>query len=318
MRYFTLYLLVTLFITTTMGQSNSIVFTPHWLPQAQFAGYYVAQELGFYDAAGLDVEIVHPSPQNPPYKMLLTGESDIISTFLTTAISLNEQIPQLRHVAQLSKRSSIAIVTRKSSNINSVKDFEGRKVGIWSLGFEELPRHWMSQNAVVVDWVPIRWTTSLFLLGAIDALTVMWYNEYAQLIYSGVNEDELTTFFMSDQGYDIPEDGLYVLDNTLENKQEAVMKFIEASNKGWEYAKEHRVEAVEIVLEIMKDHHLAASAAQQSWMLDKVLQQIESELWEMYFLPLKEKDYDAATKIMLEENNIVRKREFFNFVSPLF
>ena len=42
-------------------QAQRIVFTPQWTPQSQFAGYYVAQEKGFYQEAGIEVIIKHPS-----------------------------------------------------------------------------------------------------------------------------------------------------------------------------------------------------------------------------------------------------------------
>ena len=42
-------------------ESDTIVFTPQWTAQAQFAGYYVAKELGFYEEEGVKVQIVHPN-----------------------------------------------------------------------------------------------------------------------------------------------------------------------------------------------------------------------------------------------------------------
>ena len=59
MRKLLLTILLSLFFTNNYAQQ--IVFTPQWLPQSQFAGYYVAQELGYYEDAGLDVVIEHTS-----------------------------------------------------------------------------------------------------------------------------------------------------------------------------------------------------------------------------------------------------------------
>ncbi|MBQ5531932.1 MAG: ABC transporter substrate-binding protein, partial [Bacteroidales bacterium] len=55
-----LTLFMSIVATSANGQGR-IVFTPQWTAQAQFAGYYVAQEKGFYREAGIEVEIVHPS-----------------------------------------------------------------------------------------------------------------------------------------------------------------------------------------------------------------------------------------------------------------
>ena len=82
-------------------------------------------------------------------------------------------------------------------------------------------------------------------------ISTMTYNEYWQVIDAGIAEDQLVTFKYEDQGVATLEDGLYVLEDNLEDPEfkEKMVKFVRASMKGWKYAEENPDEAAEIVLE---------------------------------------------------------------------
>ena len=105
---------ILLFSNGALSQQARIVFTPQWLPQAQFAGYYIAQEKGYYKDAGLDVDIVHPTASVQATYMLSTGKADIISLFLVTALSFRNQGMDIVNVGQISQHSTILFVTKKS------------------------------------------------------------------------------------------------------------------------------------------------------------------------------------------------------------
>ncbi|HOI32346.1 MAG TPA: ABC transporter substrate-binding protein, partial [Bacteroidales bacterium] len=254
------------------AQTQKLVFSPHWLPQAQFAGYYVAEEMGFYKEAGIEVEIIHPSASVNAMHFLQSGQADIISLFLVTGLDNRFKGVDLVNIAQFSHNSALMFVAKKTSNINTLKDFKGKKVGIWRSGFEEIPKALIHEHQLEVNWVPILSTVNLFLLGGIDVMTVMWYNEYNQIYLSGLNEDELSTFFLSDYGYNIPEDGMYVLQNTLNEKNDALKAFVEASIKGWQYAAKNRDFTLDVVIERMRQANIPSNKAHQKWMLEKVLE----------------------------------------------
>lgn len=264
--------LISSFYFSVQAQPQKLVFSPHWMPQAQFAGYYVAEEMGFYQEAGLDVEIIHPSASVNAMQFLQSGQADIISLFMVSGLDNRFKGVDLVNIAQFSHNSALMFVAKKTSNINSLKDFNGKKIGIWRSGFEEIPKALIREHQLDVSWVPILSTVNLFLLGGIDIMTVMWYNEYNQIYLSGLNEDELSTFFLSDYGYNTPEDGLYVLQNTLSEKQDALQAFVEASIKGWQYVEANRDYALDIVIDRMRQANVPSNKAHQQWMLDKVLE----------------------------------------------
>ncbi len=305
------------FVIQGFSQTRELVFTPHWLPQAQFAGYYVAQDQGFFKDAGLDVKIIHPSASVNALTFLESENADVITLFLVTALSAAQDGLDLVNIAQFSQHSAIMFVTMKSSGIETLTDFEGRKVGIWRSGFREVPQALLDQQNIEVEWIPILSTVNLFLLGGIDVMSVMWYNEYHQIYLSGVNMDEMNTFFMSDYGLDIPEDGLYVLRKNLENRKEDLCAFVAASLHGWEYAAQNKEYTVDLVVSLMREQNIPSNHAHQRWMLDKILEVQDFSGNGKNATLLQEDDFEN-TRIILENfTGADCKIDYWNFHQPL-
>ncbi len=299
------------------SQLPKITFTPHWLPQAQFAGYYVADKMGFYEQEGIDVEIVHPSASVMATEKLISEESDVISLFLITAISVKSQGVDLVNIAQLSQHSALMFVAKKKSNILSLDDLNGKRIGIWKSGFDEVPKAIINSNNYNVTWVPILSSVNMFMIDGVDAMTVMWYNEYDQIINSGFNEDELTSIFFSDYGYNIPEDGLYCLNKTRLQRPGDLQKFVKGTLKGWEYAKNHKDEALDIVLNIMKAEHVATNMAHQSWMLERMIELIDIGNKNVKKGELAEYDFHKAQSILMDDGTVGSKISYKNFYKPV-
>lgn len=264
---------VLLFLVTSavFAQRQKLVFSPHWLPQAQFAGFYVALDQGFYADAGLDVEIIHPAANVNALRFVLEGKADVVSLFLVTALDAVFEGAPIVNIAQFSQHSAIMFVSMASSGITTLDDFRNKRVGVWLGGFHEVPQALLREKNIEVQWVPILSTVNLFLLGGVDVLTVMWYNEYHQIYLCGVDLEEMNAFFLADYGFNVPEDGLYVLGKTLEERPDELRAFVEATRKGWDYAAANRKYAVQLVVDLMRKENIPSNLAHQQWMLDKVL-----------------------------------------------
>ncbi len=301
----------------TYGQLPKITFTPHWLPQAQFAGYYVAQQKGFYVEEGIEVDIVHPSASVMANDRLITEESDVISLFLITALNEKHKGLDLVNIAQLSQNSALLTVAKKDKNINTLEDLSGKRIGIWESGFDEVPKTLIRANGLKVTWVPILSSVNMFMIDGVDAMTVMWYNELDQIVNSGFNPDELSTFFFSDYGYNIPEDGIYCLNKTLLQRKSDLQKFVKGTLRGWEYAKTHKEETLEIVLNLMRKEHIPTNLAHQSWMLDCVLELIEPGTKNIKMGEMFEPDYHKIQKILIEGNYMSKEIPFHQFYKPV-
>lgn len=299
------------------AQNERLVFSPHWLPQAQFAGFYVALDQGFYAEKGLDVDIIHPSALVNARTFLEEGKADIISLFLVTALEAARNGLDLVNIAQLSQHSAIMFVSKKESGIASLEDFEGKRLGIWMSGFQEVPEALMAERNIQPQWVPIMSTVNLFLLGGIDAMTVMWFNEYNQIYLSGIDHDELNSFFLSDYGYNIPEDGIYVLRQTLSDKPEALRAFVEASMQGWTYAAANREYAVDLVVDVMRKAHIPSNKAHQKWMLDKVLDMQETTGKEVYPTQLSREDFEKTRSIIERVRRTSFPLDYNQFFQPV-
>jgi len=265
-----LVLLTSTVFTSNPGfsQVTKLTYTPHWLPQAQFAGFYVALEMGFYSNENLDITIKHPSPTEDVLDLLVDGKADIVSHFLVSAIDRHQSGIDMVCFGQLSQNCAQMFVSRKKDSINKPKDLDGKRIGIWEAGFQEIPLALIDKYNCKVEWIPIVSSVNLFLMGGIDAMTVMLYNEYDQIINSGINVDELNPMLFSDFGFNVPEDGLYCMNEFYKQNGDALDRFVSASLKGWEYAFENKDFALDLVWKEMKAANIPSNMAHQKWMLE--------------------------------------------------
>lgn len=250
------------------GQTKRIVFSPQWTPQSQFAGYYVAQAKGFYKEAGLDIVIDHPSASNLALNRLREGSSHVITLQLVQAIRYIDRGIPLVNILQTSQQSSLMIVPRRK-DIRTLQDLKGKKVGIWKAGFGELAQILADRQQLDIRWIPFVNNVNLFISGAIDATLATSYNEYLQILACGIQPEHV--FYLADLGYDIPEDGLYVTADYYRTHRRELQAFAEASKRGWEWAAAHPEEALAIVMEEVRRHHVGTNKVHQKRMLDNIL-----------------------------------------------
>jgi len=247
-----------------------VYFLPQWLPQAQFAGYYVAHDLGFYRREGLEVIILRGGPGKEVTESLAQGLTHFGTLFLTSGIAARARGQRLVNVAQIMQRSGLMLVARKESGILSPKDLQGKKVGLWRGEFQIRPQAFFRKYQLSVRTVPQAGNMNLFLQGGVDAASAMWYNEYHQLLNAGLNPEELTTFFLADHGFNFPEDGLYCLESTYAQNPSRCRRFVQASLAGWRFAFEHPEEALDIVMKYVDEAHVPTNRVHQRWMLDRM------------------------------------------------
>nr|WP_245985841.1 ABC transporter substrate-binding protein [Maritalea myrionectae] len=243
--------------TTGLAQ-DKLTLQLKWVTQAQFAGYYVAQDKGYYDEAGLDVEIKAGGPDIAPPQVIAGGGADVIVDWMPSALASREKGVPLVNIAQPFKRSGMMLTCLKETGIKSPDDFPGRTLGVWFFGNEYPFLSWMSQLGLPTDGseggvtvLKQGFNVDPLLQKQADCVSTMTYNEYWQIIDAGISEDELVTFKYENAGVATLEDGLYVLEEDLDDPEmvDKFARFVEASMKGWKYAEENPDEAADIVLE---------------------------------------------------------------------
>ncbi|MBP5210842.1 MAG: ABC transporter substrate-binding protein [Bacteroidales bacterium] len=292
-RLFLTILSVLLFSAFSRAQENKIVFMPHWTPQAQFAGYYVAFEKGFYKDAGIDVEIRHigHNSRKNSASYLRSGEINMTSLHLLQAMVNKDGGFDIVNVLQTSQNSSILCVGHDPlPNFNTL---EGKKVGMWKTGFTETAIIAADETDVYYQTIPFLFGINLFVAGAIDATLVTSYNEFKQLYYSVGNVPEENVLKFSEIGYNYPEDGLYTTADFYNQNQELVRKFAEASKRGWEYAAAHKEETLKIVEKYTVEANIATNEVLQREMLDEILKlQLDSKTGQRSFAPVSKELFD--------------------------
>lgn len=281
--------------------AQKLVFTPQWTAQAQFAGYYVAKEKGFYKEAGVDVEIVHPSVSESAISRINNSKSHVTTLQLAQAIEMADKDISMVNILQTSMNNSMVLVSRRGKDPLTQK---GERVGIWRAGFTQLALCMSEKEKLNYKWIPITSNVNLFVAGAIDAIIAMSYNEYYQLLQTGIEMTEKNVYRFSDHGYNIQEDGVYMEKSYYERHREQAKRFARASRKGWEWAASHPDETLEIVMKYVKANHIATNRVLQKMMLQEVLRlQIDKQTKKREFR-LRPDMVRLASQLMLENKMI--------------
>ena len=229
-----------------------------WVTQAQFAGYYVALENGFYSDEDLNVTIKPGGPDVAPTQVLAGGGADVVIDWMPSALAAREKGLPLVNIAQPFKSSGMMLTCRADSGVKSPADFPGRTLGVWFFGNEYPFLSWMSSLNIATDGsdggvtvLKQGFNVDPILQGQADCVSTMTYNEYWQIIDAGLTPEDLVTFKYEDQGVATLEDGLYVLEERLTDAafSDELVRFVRASMKGWKWAEENPDAAAMIVLE---------------------------------------------------------------------
>jgi NitT/TauT family transport system substrate-binding protein len=242
----------------TANAADKVTIQLKWVTQAQFAGYFVAQNQGFYKAENLDVTILPGGPDVAPPQVIAGGGADVIIDWMPAALASREKGLPLVNIAQPFKRSGLMLTCRKDTGIKSPDDFRGRTLGVWFYGNEYPFLSWMSQLGIPTDGsaggvtvLKQGFNVDPILQKQADCISTMTYNEYWQVIDAGLGADELITYKYEDQGVATLEDGLYVLEKNLNDSAfvDKMARFVRASMKGWQWAANNSDAAADIVLE---------------------------------------------------------------------
>ncbi|MBU6402041.1 MAG: ABC transporter substrate-binding protein [Verrucomicrobia bacterium] len=254
--------------TDTNGQTR-VTLLPHWIPQAQFAGYYVAAEMGLYREQGLEVVILDGGPRRPVDRALRSGETMFATHFLSSALKLRDAGLPLVHLAQITQRSALMLVAHKSHGIESVTDLDGKKVSLWP-GFSVQPQALFRKYNLHVKTITQGATINPFMRGGVDAASAMWYNEYHLFLNSGLDADEVTLIFFDQHDLNFPEDGLYCVAETARRQPELCRRFVRATLAGWHYVFAHMDQSLEIVMRRAAQAHTGTNRPHQRWMLERM------------------------------------------------
>ncbi len=250
------------------SKTDRVVLKLHWYPQAQFAGYLVARDKGYFRSAGLDdVEIRWSTAGERSLDTLEKVESAFCTGWLCDAIVRRSKGAPIVHMTQITQKSALLLVTRRAYGITTPSDMTGRRVALWGGDFDVLPMAFFNKYQVKPEIVPQSASMVPFLRGAVNIASAMHYNEYHKLLEAGMRAEDLLVFNFADYGFDFPEDGLYCHERTWRDQPARCAAVMRAVQQGWDYALENEVEALDVVMDYCRRAEMRTSRNHQQWML---------------------------------------------------
>jgi NitT/TauT family transport system substrate-binding protein len=257
-----------------------------WLPQAQFAGYYVALDQGYFEEEGFDsVDIVPSGGDIVPQDALVAGDVDFAIAWVPKVLgTLEASGVELTNIAQVFQKSGTLQVSWADSGISSVADFEGKRIGSWGFGNE-----WEIFAAMAdegLDSTTVSITTQDFSMNAlldgdVDAAQAMTYNEWAQVLEVVDPEtgelyqpEDFNVISYEDTAGAMLQDAIWADTARLDDPAyaDAAVRFLKAIIKGWVYARDNPEDAAAIVYDaaINAEAAFPVGPVHQLWQMNEV------------------------------------------------
>ncbi|BBG05431.1 NitT/TauT family transport system substrate-binding protein [Pseudonocardia autotrophica] len=222
-----------------------------WVTQAEWAGYYAAQEQGFYREAGLDVTIRPGGPDVSAQQIVGSGQAELGTDSFGNTLSAIDQGASLKAIAQTTARPGYVMVSRKSAGIESPADWVGKRIGSWA-GDQKLYAT-MAKYGIDPDtdvtMVQQGFDMNQFLAGDVDIASAYAFNELGQVLASGIPAEELNVYSFAEDDTSVAEDGIFVNGDFLESNRDDVAAFVTASMRGWAYCRDAAEHCVELVVQ---------------------------------------------------------------------
>jgi NitT/TauT family transport system substrate-binding protein len=222
-----------------------------WVPQAQFAGIYVAKAKGFFADEGINVDIHPGGPDVIIEQQVVNGSADIGITGVDSLLVNQEHGLPIISIAQILQKSSQLLMVKTKSGIAKPEDMKGKRVGnqggsqqFQLLSF--LDKYGMS--AKNVQLVKQGFTMDQFFNDQLDVSMGAIFNEYHVILENGYKPEDLKTFSFADAGVGMLEDVLIAKKDWLASNRDLAVRATRAILKGWQYAIANQPEAVDIVM----------------------------------------------------------------------
>jgi NitT/TauT family transport system substrate-binding protein len=222
-----------------------------WVTQAQFAGYYVALDKGWYREEGIDLTIIPGGPDLTPIDLVTSGTRDFGTSLLADLSVAIQGGKPVVSIGQIQQENGLLLIAKGSSGIKEPGDFVGKRIGVWLGGWETQFNALVAREEISpqdYELVSQGWSMDPFLGGDLDVASAMVYNEYHVVLESGIERDELSIIDYADYGLGFPGDTLFTSRQMVEENPDLCARMLRASLRGWQYATEHPEEAVDIVL----------------------------------------------------------------------
>ena len=250
----------------TPTEMDEMTLQLKWIEQAQFMGFLVAKEQGYYEDENIDMTILPGGVGINPVDVLIAGEADVAVAWTGNVLPAISKGEELINIGQGMQASAMRLMALKESGIEEPADIEGKKIGTWPGGNELEPYAFIEKQGFDKDrdvtLVNQGFDMNQLLNGEIDLASAMIYNEYWLPIEDGYSESDFTVFDMEEEGAGMLQDALFVEKAYLDANEDLLVRFMRATIKGWEYAIANPQEAVDLMNIDFAENDVTAKAHQ--------------------------------------------------------
>jgi NitT/TauT family transport system substrate-binding protein len=224
-----------------------------WLPQAQFAGFYVALAKGYYKAEGIDLVINPGGPNLLTENLVATGGDTFgLSGGTDSVFAARDKKLPIVCIGIAHQMTPFVFVSRRDGPVKTPQDFRGRTVTTWFTGANHVLSAMLAKQGIKPEDVkiqPQQVSVTPFVDGSVDVVTATRYNELYTL-QSRMGRDSLRIFVTEDFGVSFPRDTLIVSESTAKEKPELVKGFLRATIRGWKDAFADPRNAIDTVMAV--------------------------------------------------------------------
>lgn len=269
-----------------------------YVPNTNHTGMYVALEKGYYEAEGLDVDIIEPT-DGATATLVAQGKGTFGVSYqedVTIALTARDPLP-IKAIAALVQHNTSGFVSLADSGIESPEDFAGKTYAGWGgPGESAVLEACMTQKGV--DFSSLNMVISdgsgFEALG--KSCDVMWFFEGWDCIMAASNGYELNYMPCRnlDERLDYYTPVLIAGNQVLEEDPEMVSAFLRATEKGYQDAIQSAVSAAEILYTYAPEYDLEFLKLSQAYLSEKYMEdtevwgQMKEEVWENYTAFLQE------------------------------
>lgn len=243
-----------------------------WYPQAQFAGFVMAEKKGLFKKNGIpEVELLWGGTGIGPFDRLAKGEADFCTGWLSQGITRRAAGEPIVEICQILRQSSMLFVVRADSGITGPGDISGRTIGLWGGDFDAICETFFEKFDISPKPVTQSASVAPFLRGAVDVASAMRYNEYHSFLMSGIKPEELRVFAFSELDLDFPEDGIFCRESIRRAKPDLCRAVVDSVRQGWRYCVENERETLDALLQVCREHGVVTNINHQRWMLKTIV-----------------------------------------------
>lgn len=307
---------------TSQGENEKekITFVLDWTPNTNHTGLYVAQEKGYFEDEGLEVEIVQP-PEDGADALVASGKAQFGISFQDTMAPgvVGEDALPTTAVAAVVQHNTSGIISRKGEGMDTPKGLEGKKYATWDAPIEKA----MMENVVEADGgdfskvelIPSTVTDEVSALKSksVDAIWIFYAWAGVATEVAGLETDYFA-FKDINPAFDYYTPVIIGNNEFLEKEPETAKKFLSAVKKGYEDAIEDPDGAAEILCEAAPELDQELVKASQEYLKDQYIADadrwgyIDPDRWNLFYNWLNENG--------LTENEIPENTGFSNEYLP--